>query len=74
MGNSRTISWHHHCVLNHAHSLAEMEARVAYLQKKVQHSKDELDFYRRQIDEAKKRGLTEFDRDRFMHKRAKKVK
>lgn len=68
----QSTEWHRQCFANFSASVAqrrrEAERRAAELEK----SESELSFYSEQIATADARGLGEFDRERFLVKRARK--
>ena len=66
-----TVSWYEKNLLNWDRTLEERKARLFLAQKDLERSIMERDFQAHQIAEAKRRGLTEFDSDRFCVKRKK---
>ena len=65
----RPIAWHEECLANLRISLARQKEEVARLVKCVAHTKLIQAQMAAQIDEAKRRGLTEFDAERLMKRR-----
>lgn len=65
----KSMAWHEECVQNLQAILDKFERRIAKSNR--QHIKlcNCIAFYKRQIEEAKRRGLDEFDRDRLMLKK-----
>ncbi len=63
------IAWHEECLRNreenYLRAVAECERQTNYVRK----FKEENDFLRAQIERAKREGKTEYDRDRYGHKR-----
>lgn len=66
------IEWHEQCLRNmrsnyerELHALDERHKEVTQFWDRIKH-------YGSQIDEAKARGMTQFDRDRFMKQRRAK--
>ena len=65
----RPIAWHEECLVNMRASLAQEETRLARLNAEAARSRDHIATLAAQIDEAKRRGLTEFDAERLLKRR-----
>jgi hypothetical protein len=65
------IAWHKQNLANSRKTLLDREIQLARLKLEVESHRAEVIFAAQQIEEAEKRGVTEFDRDRFMVKRKK---
>jgi hypothetical protein len=65
------IAWHKQNLANFRKSLLDKEIQLARLKLEVDGHRADVIFAAQQIEEAEKRGVTEFDRDRFMVKRKK---
>ena len=63
------IAWHEECLANLRISLERQKEEVARLVERVAHTKLIEAQMVAQIDEAKRRGLTEFDAERLMKRR-----
>jgi hypothetical protein len=63
------ISWHEECLINRKASLARERLTLDSICLQVGKLMDEISFAERQIAEAKRRGLYEFDPDKFLVKR-----
>lgn len=63
--NKKPISWHEEGLANWRRTVETAKTRVAELQRQITRDQATTDEYAAQIEEAKRRGLTAFDRDRF---------
>ena len=63
------MSWHKQSFANSARSIAEKEASLARMTADIERYRASHDFYASQIAEAEKRGVYDFDSERFMIKR-----
>jgi hypothetical protein len=63
------LAWHRDILENRKANLARSEARLREQQKLADRSRADLQWYGAQIAEAERRGITEFDRERFGVKR-----
>lgn len=61
------IGWHEDCLRNARDHIQDEEKRLREAQKRVHKLRIDADFYERQIAEAKRRKLTDFDCECFMH-------
>ena len=66
----RSIDWHADCLANMRHSLADAEGGLERAQQRVDRLRADVALYERQIAEAKRRGLEQFDSDRLLKNRA----
>ena len=66
-----TIEWHEEVYNNWKQSLDIHEERTLKELERIKEDRKRLDFYKFQIDEAKKLGKDNFDRDKFRKKRLK---
>jgi hypothetical protein len=64
-----SIKWHEECFANSAASTEELRRNVARMTVELSRRAEALTFYASQIEEAKKRGMDGFDRDRLLVKR-----
>lgn len=73
--NVHSIAWHEKCLANCKTSLAGQKAQLAYITQRLSNSIASLEadiaLTERQIAEAKRRGKTSFDPDRFLIPRKK---
>jgi len=67
------IEWHRGCLENSIRTNDERKKILNSLQCEIARAQDQNDFYAYQIDLAKKRGRTAFDRDSFGVKRKKEI-
>ena len=67
------IEWHQDCLKNRTRTMTSKESKIIQLQLDVARARTDITFYTSQIELAKKRGLTAFDRDRLgvKHKKEK---
>lgn len=65
------IAWHEECLKNWNESIKKEAGHISKLLDAHRNSVREFEQYKEQIALAKKRGLTEFDQDRFGKKRSK---
>ena len=65
------IAWHEECLENDKAHLARKEAGLVRIQKEVEELHTQLAAYASQIEEAVRRGITEFGCDRFGKRRTK---
>lgn len=63
------VSWYENNLVNWDRTLKEENERILRRLKEHEGSAAQRDFLAHQIAEAKKKGLTEFDQDRFCVKR-----
>jgi hypothetical protein len=71
MRRARPLDWHKQCLFNMNENLVYEQRELVRIWDRVQKLKDAIDFLQRQINEAERRGKTEFDRDRFGISRSK---
>jgi len=69
MEKQNTIKWHEQGYNNWKNSLDVHEERTLEELEKIKADRERLDFYKFQIDEAKKLGKDKFDRERFRIRR-----
>jgi len=62
---TQTIQWHERGYINWKDNLDKHEKRTLEEIEKIKQDRKRLDFYKFQIDEAKRVGKTSFDRERF---------
>ena len=67
------IAWHEECLVNFKVNLASLEAQLARMLDTVAIAKGRVQFLTAQIEEAKRRGLTEFDGERLLVRRGGNV-
>jgi hypothetical protein len=65
------MAWHEECLTSLRSSLESADRIVERAQMDATRLEIDVQFYERQIDEAKSRGWIDFDRDRLLRKRAK---
>lgn len=65
------LDWHRQCLANMRKNLERSEAELIRLQNDVDRSRKEIEHAAAQIAEAERRGLDEYDREKFL-KRDKK--
>lgn len=63
------MDWHRDAIANWRRSLNADHKRLQDELSRLHRSQYELEFYERQIAEAEKRGMTDFDRERLLVKR-----
>lgn len=68
----RPIAWHEECLGNMRHTLKRLQATVAAAEADRDALANELLFRAEQIDEAKRRGMAEFDNEKLLVKRGQK--
>ena len=68
----RSLEWHDECLKNMMESLTYAIAKAERAAAEVVRLEKDADHYRRQIFEARRRGMTEFDSERLL--RTAKVK
>lgn len=61
-----TLAWHEDCLANSRRSLAALKERRDRLNRELTADEQRVAWAEIQIEEAKRRGLTEFDPDRFL--------
>lgn len=64
-----SIQWHEQTVANATKTLAKDQELLEQLARDIERYKADIAFTERQIAEAKRRGLKEFDPERFLRKR-----
>ena len=69
----RPMAWHAECLKNWSANVERSREELARAIERLEADEARLAEYEAQIAEAKKRGLAEFDRERFMKPRAKKA-
>jgi hypothetical protein len=69
----QSISWHRQCANNTRRALEAAEKQLVYAQENVTRLRANADFYDQQIAEAERRGLSEFDDDRLLIARQRKL-
>jgi hypothetical protein len=69
----QSISWHRKCANNTRRSLEAAEKQLVYAQENVTRLRANADLYDRQIAEAERRGLSEFDDERLLITRQRKL-
>jgi hypothetical protein len=65
----RPISWHRECASNARRTLEREELYLASFHERVAKLREEAAFYDRQIAEAERCGMSEFDSDRLLVRR-----
>lgn len=65
-----TIEWHMGCLKNHLLNLEGERANVERAKARLVRSEEDYLNHKKQVDEAIKRGLTEFDGERFLKRRS----
>jgi hypothetical protein len=68
----RSLKWHNDGATNIGLRIQEMRGEMIRLQTSIDRMQRDYDFRIQQIEEAKKRGLTEFDGDKLLVKRGVK--
>lgn len=63
------IAWHEECLRNREENYGRAVAELYRQKEYVEKFGNENDFMRAQIERAKREGKTEYDRDRYGHKR-----
>jgi hypothetical protein len=63
------ISWHRECASNARRTLEREELYLASAMGRIARLREQTDFYDRQIAEAERRGMSEFDSERLLVKR-----
>lgn len=63
---AQSVEWHEECYANWIRSHQREVDQLRFLTERVARHTSELDFYRRQIDEAKRQNKVKFDRDKFL--------
>lgn len=66
------ISWHEECLKNAEYYLRQVRARALKCVADYRRQREEIRQQRAQLEEAKRRGLDGYDRERFMKKRGAK--
>ena len=66
------IDWHEQCLRNQTQAFQLRVKRHNQDAVDLEEWKRRIEFSQRQIDEAKRRGMTEYDQDRLLVKRGKK--
>ena len=61
-----SISWHENCLENSRRSVDELKQQIARLNRELTQKEQRVAWAEIQIEEAKRRGLTEFDPDKFL--------
>ena len=67
------ISWHEECLGNATAHWQRFAEQVERDQRELNRNRRELEAYAHQIATAKKEGVAEFDREKFMKSRAKRL-
>lgn len=67
-----SIEWHENCLKNHAKTVEQYRITVEREIRRLEAAESDLKFHAEQIEEAKRRGLSAFDPDKFMRKKAAK--
>lgn len=67
--SKKPIAWHEECLRNRERTYGIAEAELYRQKEYVEKLGKENDFIRAQIERAKREGKTEYDRDRYGHKR-----
>ncbi len=67
--NVMLLAWHEECLRNARRSLADREASAARLAEEIARLRAEAEHHALQIEEATRRGLQGFDRDRLLKSR-----
>lgn len=60
------IEWHEKCLENNKKSLLEDEAILQIMMGKINRLRCRIEKYQRQIEEAKRKGISGFDNEKFM--------
>lgn len=66
-----SIAWHENCLENSRRSVDELKEQIARLNRELTKKEQRVAWAEIQITEAKRRGLEEFDPDRFMMRRGR---
>ena len=66
MKTAMLIAWHENNLKNWEHNTMRQREAIRCMTVDVERSEANVDFLRAQIDEAKRRGKTHFDSDRFL--------
>jgi hypothetical protein len=69
--SSRPLDWHRECLSNSEVSLARERETLERQRLLVHRLQDAVELRKRQLSEAERRGLTEFDPERFLKSRTK---
>lgn len=67
----RSLEWHRECLENWERSLIGQRNDFARAKANLERSEAEFAFYAQQVEEAERRGMDAFDRDRLLVKREK---
>jgi hypothetical protein len=70
MKNKMSLEWHKNCLKNSMASLLKLQEEAKRLEQTINRYLVEDKFYEAQIKEAERIGKSEFDRDKFFHKRS----
>ncbi len=65
----RSLQWHRECLVNLTASRDRLRAEAEEYRRRAEKTTDEVVFRTQQIAEAERRGLAEFDPDKFMKPR-----
>lgn len=63
------LEWHRECLANHRATISRQQVELERLKAEVQRSVVEAEFYAVQIEEAERRGMDGFDKDRLLIKK-----
>ena len=66
-----TIAWHEDCYKNYAEGFRKEREALERHMEQVDRMRLDVAAYGHQIDEAKRRGMDGFDRERFMKRRTR---
>jgi hypothetical protein len=66
----KPIAWHEVCLINMKNTLSRERITLDVHRLRIAELSDRVAFAERQIAEAKRRGMDEFDADRLLRKRA----
>ena len=64
--NKKPIKWHQECLFNQKQYLINKQKELNKLIEEVNKTQAQVNFSQLQINQAIEKGLTEFDRDRYL--------
>lgn len=67
--SKQLLGWHCECLKNMRSHLKGQEEAALRAQARLHQLQNDVEFYERQINEATKRGMDDFDRDRLLKTR-----
>jgi hypothetical protein len=73
MNRKQPIGWHEECVVNRERTLDELRRHHADTLQRINSMEQDIAWERTRIAEAKRRGLAEYDPERFMMRNGNRV-